>query len=72
MQVLFFGDSLRSDVAPSKKSDWETVLILEEIDSEQRLFDSGALTNKTKVSSEFISGYITNRLDLKGRNSGYY
>ncbi|KAI0224835.1 5'-nucleotidase domain-containing protein 1 [Lamellibrachia satsuma] len=40
-KVLFFGDSLRSDIAPAKKCDWETVLILEEIESEQCLFDSG-------------------------------
>ena len=39
--MLFFGDSLRSDIAPAKKCDWETVLILEEIESEQCLFDSG-------------------------------
>ncbi|KAK2186752.1 hypothetical protein NP493_190g04027 [Ridgeia piscesae] len=64
-KVLFFGDSLRSDVAPSKKSDWETVLILEEIDSEQCLFDSGALNNKTKLQvpvncpSELEKAYLT-------------
>ena len=40
--MLYFGDSLRSDVAPSKKCDWETVLILEEIELEQCLFYSGA------------------------------
>ena len=43
--MLYFGDSLRSDVAPSKKCDWETVLILEEIESEQCLFYSGAEPN---------------------------
>ena len=43
--MLYFGDSLRSDVAPSKKCDWETVLILEEIESEQCLFYSGVEPN---------------------------
>ena len=34
-QVLYFGDSLRSDVFPSKQyANWETVYILEEMDLE--------------------------------------
>ena len=35
LQVLFFGDSMRSDTAPAKHAmGWETVLILEEIIAE--------------------------------------
>ena len=35
-QVLFFGDSLRSDIIPSKvHAGWDTVYILEEMASER-------------------------------------
>ena len=34
-QVLYFGDSLRSDIFPSKKfAEWDTVMVLEEMDAE--------------------------------------
>ncbi len=31
VQVLFFGDSMRSGMAPAKKHGWSTVLVLEEL-----------------------------------------
>jgi len=35
MQVLFFGDSMRSDISPAKKyANWDTVLVLEEMEAE--------------------------------------
>ena len=35
-QVLYFGDSLRSDIIPSKVyAGWDTVLVLEEMASER-------------------------------------
>jgi len=35
MQVLFFGDSMRSDINPAKKyANWDTVLVLEEMEAE--------------------------------------
>jgi len=35
VQVLFFGDSMRSDISPAKKyASWDTVLVLEEMDAE--------------------------------------
>jgi len=34
-QVIYFGDSLRSDIFPSKRhAAWDTVMILEEMDAE--------------------------------------
>jgi len=34
-QVLFFGDSMRSDISPAKKyANWDTVLVLEEMEAE--------------------------------------
>jgi HAD superfamily 5'-nucleotidase-like hydrolase len=42
-KVLFFGDSLRSDVFPAKRyANWETVLILEEMLAEQHCFEPEA------------------------------
>ena len=33
--MLYFGDSIRSDVRPAKKfADWDTVMVLEEMESE--------------------------------------
>jgi len=35
MQVLYFGDSMRSDISPAKKyANWDTVLVLEEMEAE--------------------------------------
>ena len=45
LQILFFGDSLRSDVFPSKTyAGWDTVLILEEMLAEQ--WQGGQLLHK--------------------------
>lgn len=33
--MLFFGDSMRSDISPAKKyANWDTVLVLEEMEAE--------------------------------------
>ena len=35
LQVLFFGDSLRSDIYPSKNyASWDTVMLVEEMQAE--------------------------------------
>ena len=40
-QVLYFGDSLRADISPSKiYARWDTALVLEEIESEQAGYEA--------------------------------
>ena len=50
-QVLYFGDSLRSDVFPGKTmADWESILILEEMLAEQ--WQGGQLLHKISDKQE--------------------
>ena len=40
MQVVYFGDSMKSDVYPPKKFiQWDTVAVLEELEAEEMAFE---------------------------------
>lgn len=67
-KVLFFGDSLRSDVYPSKRfASWDTVLILEEMLAEQHCFQPEADVEpsgkKKRIAepSDLEKQYLTSR-----------
>jgi hypothetical protein len=50
--VLFFGDSMRSDVSTTKRfANWDTVLVLEEMEAEdENVLEEIALLNNGKLS----------------------
>lgn len=55
MQVLYFGDSICSDCVPSKYTDWDSVLLLEEMDAEGYLCSDGTVPGHEQDAVDRIS-----------------
>lgn len=69
-QILFFGDSLRSDVFPSKKfADWDNFLVLEEMEAEDwefhEHFEESPKIKKFKTTVTFLYFLNTNKPKIK-------
>ncbi|XP_025097899.1 5'-nucleotidase domain-containing protein 1-like, partial [Pomacea canaliculata] len=55
LKVLYFGDSICSDCVPSKYTDWDSVLLLEEMDAEGYLCSDGTVPGHEQDAVDRIS-----------------